>query len=87
MESLEKFARERANINARVHAIGWAGLLNAFKSSSDSPIEFIDLLPFGEDLREANKQISDRTKKIIQQALESKTLSMPVASALCVLIQ
>lgn len=49
---MEEREKVKANINARVDAIGWTGLSNAFGGKAD----YIDMLPFPDIVREKTEQ-------------------------------
>lgn len=79
--------REELNAQARVHAIGWAGLFNGFKGSNDPPIDFVSLLPFPEDiLSQEDSGVSDRTKSIIKDIIKAKKLPVSVGALLAGLL-
>lgn len=83
---LEKYRREQANLEARIHAIGWAGLFNGFKGKDESPLDFTDLLPFPDELKQDSRVVSDRTKAIIQKIIKNKELPPQILSTLAMLI-
>lgn len=86
IEALEQNRREQANIEGRVHAIGWSGLFNGFKKDTDPNMDFIDLLPFPEDIRGDTRKISQATENIIKDVIKNNRLPAPVLSALNLLL-
>lgn len=87
VNNLEKLRREKANTEARVHAIGWSGLFNAFKGKDDAPMEFIDLLPFVDDIRSDRKRISLATEKVIKKLVKNESLPTQILSILGMLLE
>lgn len=75
------------NAEARIHAIGWSGLFNGFKGKDDPSIEFVDLLPFADDVRNGNKRVSDKTEMIIKQIIKKGELPGGMLNILGMLIQ
>ena len=87
ISNLEKLRREKANAEARVHAIGWSGLFNAFKGKDDAPMEFIDLLPFVDDIKSDRKRISLATEKVIKKLVKEESLPTQILSILGMLLE
>lgn len=87
VSNLEKLRREKANTEARVHAIGWSGLFNAFKGKDDAPMEFIDLLPFVDDIKNDRKRISLATEKVIKKLVKEESLPTQILSILGMLLE
>lgn len=73
-------------MEARVHAIGWSGLFNGFKKETDPSIDFVDLLPFADEIKEDSRKISQATEIIISELIKSNNLPAPVLSALSLLL-
>lgn len=86
VNNLEKLRREEANTEARVHAIGWSGLFNAFKGKDDPPMEFVDLLPFADDVKSSNRRVSLATEKIIKKLIRDESLPSQILSILGMLL-
>lgn len=61
--------------------------MNSFKKDTDTPIDFVDLLPFSEEVKGSEVTVSDRTKKIIEQMIKEKEFPVPVLSALSLLLK
>jgi hypothetical protein len=61
-------------------------LFNGFKGKDDPAMDFVDLLPYGEDLRSQNNKISDRTRSAIKLILESQSLPHDIKGILSMLI-
>lgn len=74
------------NAEARIHAIGWSGLFNGFKGKDDPAIEFIDLLPFADDVRNSNKRVSLTTEKTIKKLIKEESLPTQMLSILGMLL-
>ena len=87
VSNLEKLRRENANTEARIHAIGWSGLFNAFKGKDDAPMEFIDLLPFVDDIKSDRKRISLATEKVIKKLVKDESLPTQILSILGMLLE
>lgn len=83
LEKFEKFLRLDANVNSKTDAIGWAGLMNAFKGKDSPPIEPELLLPFPSDSKTEKNQFSSKTRRIIVNLIKRKALPREVNSYLC----
>lgn len=83
---LEKHRREQANIDARIHAIGWSGLFNGFKDKNDLSIDFVELLPFSDEAKSQSGKISDKTKDVILKAIKEKSLPSTTLATLSMLV-
>jgi len=62
-------------------------LMNSFKKDTDTPIDFVDLLPFPEEVKESESRISDRTRRVIEKMMKDKQFPVPVLSALSLLLK
>ena len=79
----EKDFREKSNIAANIHAVGWSGLFNGFAGKSDAKMSHTDILPF--KLNDENKQLNtltDKTKRCIKRLMISERLPFEVFKAL-----
>lgn len=86
---IEKLRQEQANIDGRVHAIGWSGLFNAFSGDKNSaPIKFTELLPFPDQIKEQKRnKVSDKTRIIINEAIKKRELPIQTLTALAMLLE
>lgn len=87
VSNLEKLRREKVNTEARVHAIGWSGLFNRFRDKDDAPMEFVDLLPFADDIKSDRKRISLATEKVIKKLVKEESLPTQILSILGMLLE
>ncbi|MFM5939218.1 MAG: hypothetical protein ACKOQ2_05815, partial [Dolichospermum sp.] len=87
INNIEKLRREQMNSESRIHAIGWSGLFNGFKGKDDPAMDFVDLLPFADDVRNSNKQVSDKTEMIIKQIIKKEEIPGGMLNILGMLIQ
>lgn len=79
---------DKANTEAKVHAIGWAGLFNGFKGKDDPAINFTELLPFPDKVNTISKnKLSEKTKQIIKQAIRKKALPNTTLTSLAMLLE
>ena len=86
IEALERYRREQANVEGRVHAIGWTGLFNGFKKETDPNMDFVDLLPFPDDIKDNSRKISPATESIIKDIIKNNRLPPAILSALNLLL-
>jgi hypothetical protein len=61
-------------------------LFNGFKKETDPSIDFVDLLPFADEIKENNRKVSQSTEAIISELIKTNGLSAPVLSALSLLL-
>lgn len=79
----EKDFREKSNIDAHVHAIGWTDLFNGLAGKSEQKRSHADLLPFKSPTE--NKELntlSSSTKRCIKRLMISNRLPFDVFKAL-----
>jgi hypothetical protein len=85
---MEKLRQQELNMQARVHAIGWAGLFNGFKGKDDPSIKYTDLLPFPDRSKsEGNGVLSPKTKTIIEDAIKKRELPIQTLTSLAMLLE
>ncbi|MEO1521984.1 MAG: hypothetical protein AAFU78_14565 [Cyanobacteria bacterium J06633_2] len=81
MEKFEKYKRQEFNLQSQTDAIGWAGILNAFRGKDAKPISYFDLLPFQNDINKPKeKSLSDKTAGILARLIKEKKLPKQAAS-------
>lgn len=84
---MESIYMEKANAEARIHAIGWAGLFNGFKGKDDPAINFTELLPFPDKANNTNRsKLSEKTKQIIKEAIRKRELPTATLTSLAMLL-
>lgn len=79
----EKDFRDKENLSARIHAVGWSGLFNGFSGKDDKKMSAMDLLPFR--VEEENKELNtlpDSTKRCIKRLMVTNRLPYGVFKAL-----
>lgn len=85
---MESIYMDKANADARIHAIGWAGLFNGFKGKEDPPINFAELLPYPEKVNTTSKsRLSEKTKQIIKEAIRKRELPTATLTSLAMLLE
>jgi hypothetical protein len=82
LEELEFYRRkeqEKANTEAEVHAIAWAGLFGSF---GDSKVDWVDFVPFPELLRKPTlkSQMSGDTFRICKRLIDNGTVLPEIAA-------
>lgn len=84
---MESIYMEKANTEARIHAIGWAGLFNGFKGKDDPSISFTELLPYPDKVNTTSKnRLSEKTKQIIKHAIHKRLLPTTTLTSLAMLL-
>ncbi|MFM6108487.1 MAG: hypothetical protein ACKPE3_35165, partial [Sphaerospermopsis kisseleviana] len=61
-------------------------LFNGFKKDTDPNIDFVDLLPYADEIKEDNRKVSQLTEAIISDLIKTNNLPVPVLSALSLLL-
>lgn len=84
---MESIYMEKANTEARIHAIGWAGLFNGFKGKDDPAINFAELLPYPDKVNTTSRsKLSEKTKQIIKEAIRKRELPTATLTSLAMLL-
>lgn len=80
--NLEKFHKDRANAESRVHVQGWASLLrSSWMHGKDCEITPVDLLPYPEQIKTGSGRINPRTLRVLLRLIKENRLPNHVIDA------
>lgn len=59
---------------SKTEAMGWSGLINYFGGENSRKTEFVDILPFPNESRNASKELMPRTARLLFRLLKEGKL-------------